>query len=212
MSESIKPPYLRIVGPDEKAQEAPNPAPNLTSPHTNVSVEETSEAATEFSKAVDDVNAAVPISAAYLVCAGCYVADAALSTYKQAAAYAPGGTFHNDTPPGSRAAEASRAWLGDHLQQIKKKAAEEYASTRPYDRASDLKEAAKMAATELDRAIAAAKIAGLKLGKRRDYLLEDARSSIVALPKEIVKPEDATAIYAEDDLYIFGAYVLGAVR
>lgn len=215
MAESTDRPNLRVVRPDEKIRPeeevAASPVPAA------VPLDPPSAAATAFSKGVDVVDATVPLNAAYLVCAGCFAADTVLDMYHQAVAHAPPGTFRRDVPPGLKSAQATRAWLGTHLQAIKKKATETDAATADYARAADLKQAVALVAAEADRAVSAAKVAGLKLDDRRDNLLKDVTGSLVPpdrTPAEKIEPHVAPEaeikfVDAEDDLYVFGACVLG---
>lgn len=148
----------------------------------------------------------MPLCAAYLVCDGCYLADAALSFYHSAAAHSPAGTFRHDVPPGLKSAEATRTWLGTHLAAVKLMADDE--SVRSYSRARDLKEAVALAATELQRAHATAQSVGLKFDDRYAALLTDADGDLEFVSKYRA-PVSLVQVDPDDDAYIVGAFVLG---
>lgn len=195
-------PPLRVVTPDERVEPSAPTEPAAKSP--SVPVESTKEFHT-LQVRVEDTDAARPIVAAYLVCDGCYLADAAISFYHSASAHAPTGTYRHDVPPGLKSAEATRAWLGTHLSDVKKMIADD--SQTSYARGKELKQAAVLAATELQRAYATAKDAGLNFDDRYAGLLCDTAEDL-AFVHTFRKP--VIVEIAEEDAYAIGAHVLGS--
>lgn len=204
-------PNLRVVREDEAPRvEDAQPAAVAPSVSATIPVEPASSEASAFSGAVSVADASRPLSAAYLVCAGCYVADAALDMFHQAASHAPPGTFRRDTPPGLKSAEATRAWLDSHLSAIKKLAE---SGAAKYDRAVDLKQAVTLAASEIDRAAIVGRVAGLQFNARRDDVLRESRSSL-AVPTQTTaiasSDSNLVEVRAEESLYDFGRCALAS--
>lgn len=201
-----KRPGLRIVAPGE-APPSPDPAPAPVATPVPATQAGPSKGAAEFNAIINALNAMVPINAGCLVNAACYLSEAALGYYHQAVAHAPANTFRHDIPPGFRSAEATRAWLGTHLAALKAMAGGE---VKPYDKANDLKQAAAMATTELDRATATAKSTGLWFEEREEHLFRDAMED-VALAENFGKNAVVLKQEPESDLYILGMDVLGGL-
>lgn len=215
-AEDPKRPALRVVAPGETAPqpETPRASPEPDAPPTEAAV---------FQTAVREADAQALIGAAYLTCAGAYLADAALNFYHSAAAHAPAGTFRHDSPPGLRSAEATRAWLETHLQAVKTMARAREAGAAPtaYERGDDTRRAAALAAEELLRSLEAARAAGLWFGERCAGLLRDAIEDLATVnaflthPVVIVEQAAPEApMIAEPkslaDLYVLGLDVLGS--
>ncbi len=201
-----KRPALRVVAPDEVPARPEPPRAERPAPETTPSAE-----LSAFRAAVDDALATSLIGAAYLSCAGEYLADAAVAFYHQAVAHAPAGTFRHDVPPGLRSAEATRAWVGSHLDDLRCVADGAIDRPETYVRASDLRAAARHAADELTRALGAAAQAGLWFDERRAGLLRDAAGDIAIgdrfAREGIVAPEPEPEV----DTYVFGLDALGGL-
>jgi hypothetical protein len=141
MSEEPKRPPLKLVTPDTEPVQPPSAVIPAHAP---------SQEAIAFSQKAKSVNARVPFKAAYLASAGAYLADAALDFHHQAASHAPTGTFRHDVPPGLKSAQATRTWLGTHLNALREMA--KPGDKPAYARSEELKKAAQLAGDELDRA------------------------------------------------------------
>jgi len=190
-------PPLRVVAPDESPPE-PVAAPVIP-PATPLEV---TKEHTAYLAAVDATDATSPLRAAYLICDGAYLADAAISFYHSAVAHAPVGTFRHDIPPGLKSAEATRAWIGTHLVAIKAMIPDE--SKTICERAKDLKQAATLAASELQRAHATAKGVGMNFDDRYATALKEAALDLAAV-RDFVPPKAPVV----EDAYEIGAFVLG---
>ncbi len=220
MEEHERRPVLRLVGSAEAVEEAPvadegaaataatTPAPTegvpsapaatatVAIPHGNP---QSSVGARIFRAAVDSVPAAEPARAAQMVLAGLQLVDAALAIHHQAVAHAPAGTFRGGITPGLRSAEATRAWLGTHLASI----ARLPASTRVYERAADLRDAAVLAARELDRAVALGTAVELPISARAEACFTEARDRLLRTPRCAAPPRAL--------LYLDGVDAIGAL-
>lgn len=217
MANEPKRPTLRVVAPDEAPEPQRDDAKLPSTPPRDSG--EPSHALVAFSERAERFDASVPIKAAYLACAGCWLAEAALAFHHQAVAHAPADTFRHDTPPGLKSAEATRAWLQTHIDALKKAAA---AEDRPsaYLRANDLRAAVLLAAEDLDRALTVARTAGLWFEERHENLFKDATEDLdsadaIRATAQPTRPaEDLDIAIAGQELpslwetYWFGADVL----
>jgi hypothetical protein len=206
MSEDPQKPFLRVVTPDEKT---PPPAPAEPAIPPAVPEDIVSKERLAFAKAVDAVDAARPLSAGFLVCTGLYLADAALAFHHQAVAHAAPGVFYRDVPPGLKSAEATRAWLGTHLEAVK--ALAEDKTVEKYSRATDLQAGAKLAAAELDRALGVSKAAGLWFADRHAALFADVAEDLGNLAAYYGRGVQPAVIEPEVDIYILGCEALSTL-
>ena len=186
MSDEKKRVPLRVV-PDE-----PQPDQQPSAPAQEpLEIEDpgTSKEAAAFSEKVAELSDA-PLSAGILVCVACYVADEAVNFHRQALSHARSGQFFGDTTPGGKSAEATRAWIDVHLGNIRRLAdAQKNPECVPaisYGRMGDLKRAAQLAASELDRSIGVTKVAGLYFDDRKKATFEDAIGDLENLQKFFV--------------------------
>lgn len=206
MAEDGKRPVLQLVT-EEVAQGVLGSAGTPPEPSPINIVE-----ADAFAKHAASLDAAVPLLAGYLVCAGSAVADAAIDFYHSAAAFAPQGTFRHGIPPGMKAAEATRAWLSSHLSAIKTMG-RRTGGTNPYARHADLQDAVQLAATELQRALGVTQSVGMHFGDRYKAILTDAKTSLDRpLPVSAEAAHETIDGLIFDDttsLYDIGAFVLG---
>jgi hypothetical protein len=167
-------------------------------------------ARTNFLTLAKSLDATNPLQAAYLICASCYLSDAALAFFHHAAAHAEPGVFRRNVPPGLKSAEATRAWLGSHLDTVREMARSERAIPK-YKRDRDLVVATQLAAEELDHALAAAKMANLELGDRHEALFKDATDDLIAV-RDFVPHQKQVSTQKPESLHSFGLSVLGGAR
>lgn len=211
MSEETKRPTLRVVSPDEAPETPPlQPGPVVAQPSPSAEYTRLAHLTSE-----SETDASVPINAAYLVCVGCRLAEAAVDFHHSAAAHAAPSVFRNGVPPGLRSAEATRTWLDTHLVQVR-----ELANTAPgqpkapYPRCRDLAEAVRIAGQELDRAHAVTKVAGLWFDERRAQLFTDAIEDLENVGAFVHARRDGeltveTEPIYSDSIYDIGCAVLG---
>ncbi|SRR5579862_1316952 len=214
---SLDHPILRVVtdaDAEASAAESAKTAPAKATPQTKpFFIIAPSPASVALSQEVANTASNVPLNAVYLAHVGATIADNAISFYHEAASFAT-GMFRNDVAPGLRPAEATRSWIGNHISALKKGSKSPNASITPYERVDDLKEAVTVASSDLDRATAVAKTAGLWLEERRSAVLRDALNTLVhrepPLSPEIVGENISSKLSSLSEMYLLGSDVLGA--
>jgi hypothetical protein len=143
-----------------------------------------------FRRLVDEVDPSVPICAAYLVCVGRWLVDAAIDFYHSAVAHAPPGAYRRDCPPGLKSAEATRSWLDTHLDAVKTLAASTPGRPKaPYGRPVELRRAVALAGDELCRSLGAARQAGLWFDERLNARFAEAAEDLTAVTEFVTRRE-----------------------
>lgn len=205
MAEEQKRPALRIVKPHEEVP--PEVLPELPKKESTEPIPEPPRLTTSVSyeKALEGIDPHVPLVAAFLACVSARVADLAVSFYHHATQHAPKGTFRKDVPPGLKSAEATRAWIGTHLLELKKPKI-----IKTYERGNDLREAARVAGAELDRALSLTRVAGLWFEDRCSKIFEDAIVDINCVSSFITGNPVLEIEIVVENVYLMGCDVLGA--
>jgi hypothetical protein len=138
----------------------------------------------QFVNVVKESNPADGSVAKKLVIEALKLIGLALDLYHQTVAQVAVGTFHRDVPPGMKSAEATKAWLGTHLNALKGRTGE-------YTGGNDLLEAVILTASELNRACSIAECyANLNASERVSHAFRDALSRLGG----IVQPSDTVPV------------------
>lgn len=212
-------PTLRLVAPDDRTQDeepvepevsasAETPATSASAPVIDFNAPHVpTDEAVAFLRAAEDVDGRVIICAGYLASVGLYLLDSALSLYAEAMVRAAPGTFRHNAPPGLQSANATRVWIDGHLTSVKRTL--ETDATH-YEKAADLKKAVIVAGEELDRALDAAKKAGLWTKEQCPVTFNKASESLVVIGAFVKQRSEAQAARLAPKTTLMERYLFGA--